>query len=138
MTDRDAFKLGFLARCVEAGQKPEDMLKEAQTALDLVKNAGVVDALSGLGTKALDLGAGAAKGLLSFGIPAAAMAPPALGAVAGYGAARMSDIGDTDVAEIRSQELIDQYRRESERLRRQKAVKDYHRALNQRQGRRLL
>lgn len=52
-------------------------------------------------------------------------APPILGGLAGYGIAKATDVDDTDADAIKNQELVEEYRRQAERLQRQKAVRDY-------------
>jgi outer membrane lipoprotein SlyB len=96
LTAQEAFKVGFLARCVE----------------------------DGLGRWATDVGIG-------YGVPLAAAAPWVAGGAAGYGLARATDISDTDVGEIKDRELMSEYRRQTDQLLRQRAVRDYARAVRQ-------
>lgn len=124
MNAREAFKYGFMSRCVEAGlTTPAEMLGR-------VKAAGILDALGfgavSEGVKGLF---GGAKELVGTGGPllgAAALGlPPALGAVGGYTASKLSDISDVDVDEAKKQELINEYRSQSERLRREGALRRF-------------
>jgi hypothetical protein len=115
----EAFKVGFLSRCVEAGLGVDEIAGCVKRARDMMeKHAGLIGDLGG-GLKALG------GGLLQYGVPLALAAPPILGGAAGYGLSRATDVDDTDVADIKNQEVIDEYRRQSERLKRQKAVRDY-------------
>lgn len=114
LTAREAFKVGFLGRCAEEGLSAEQIAERVKLAGDKFASF-----LGGLGS--------AAGSVLSTGIPLAIAAPVALGGVAGYGLSRMTDIDDTDVAEIKNNELLDTYAAETARLRRQKAVRDYKR-----------
>lgn len=128
LTSKEAFKAGFLARCAVAGLSIEESraaVKEAQAALTQ-KSAfvgSIIDAIKGLGQTAL-----------GWGIPAALAAPPIVGGLAGYGLARATDISDTDVADIKDRELMDEYSRQTEKLKRQRAIRDYEKA-RQRTGR---
>ncbi len=111
-TPREAFKVGFLARCAEEGLTADEIAGRVKAAGD--KFASL---LGGLGS--------AAGSVLSTGIPLAIAAPVALGGIAGYGLSRMTDIDDTDVKEIKNNELLDTYAAETAKLRRQKAVRDF-------------
>lgn len=119
LTAQEAFKVGFLGRCIEQGLSPEATLAAVKTASDLFKRASV----SGLFGTALDKTFDLGKGMLHYGLPAALVAPPILGGLAGYGLARATDIDDTDVAEIKNRELVDELHRQTERLRRQKLLR---------------
>ncbi len=129
---QDAFKVGFLSRCIADGVPTErivPLIKEAQE-----KVAGLADLLGkgvGLGGKALGATAGAVAG---WGLPIAALAPPVLGAAAGYGLARATDLDDTDVDDIKDTELLDEYHRQTEQLKRESAMRRYARQ-RQRTGR---
>lgn len=122
LDSRDSFKVAFLARCVEDNLTPEQMLvriKEAQEKIAFVGNA--------LG-KLVDVGRGVVDAGLGWGIPLALAAPPFIGAVSGAALAKGTDIDDRDVADIKDQEVIDEYQRQSALLRRQRAARDYHRS----------
>jgi hypothetical protein len=142
LTPQEAFKFGFLARCVEERLAPEDMLAAVKVANDMLeKRANIFPAVGaavsggfGLGTKALDVARTAGESAMTYGAPLALFGPPAAGAAAGYGLAKLTDIDDTDVDEVKRQETIDELKLQADRLRRQKAVRDYQR-LRQRSGR---
>jgi hypothetical protein len=119
LSAREAFKVGFLARCAAEGLSAPETARRVKDAAD--KLAGVLDAAGTLGKGLLEAGTG-------YGVPLALVAPPAVGGVAGWAAARMTDVDDTDVAEVKDREVLDEYRRQTERLRRQRAVRDYQRA----------
>ncbi len=93
-------------------------VKQAQDLLE--KRSGIVG--TGL-SKLFDVGKGLGGAALGYGIPAAIAAPPVLGGLAGYGLARAGDISDQDVAAIKDQEVMDEYHRQTERLKRQKAMR---------------
>lgn len=121
MTAREAFKAGFLARCVDSGLDAAGASALAKQAAE--KLAGVADVAGHV--------AGTVTGL---GVPLALAAPVLLGGATGYGVARATDVDSTDVGEIKKRELLDTYRRETEKARRLKEVRDYH-AARQRTGR---
>lgn len=100
MTERQAFKFGFLSRCAVSGLLPHEIPIFVKRAIDVLGPA--VEA-----TKAT-------AGLV---IPAAILTPLVLGGLAGYGLARISDVGPTP-DDVKTRELIDTYRQEAERLRR--------------------
>ncbi len=112
LTPREAFKVGFLARCAEEGLSADEIAGRVKFAAD--KFAGFLDGAAHLGGQ-----------VLSTGVPIAAIAPVALGGLAGYGLSRMTDIDDTDVDEIKNNELLDTYAQETARLKRQKSVRDF-------------
>jgi len=119
---REAFKVAFLARCVEDGLTPDQMLDRVKEAQE--KFAFIGQALG----KVMDVGKGVVDAGIGWGVPIALAAPPALGALAGAALAKGTDIDDRDVADIKDQEVIDEYRRQSSLLKRQRAVRDYQRS----------
>lgn len=119
LTPREAFKVGFLARCAEDGVSPADTLdrvKQASAVLDRLltrgaeKTAFLGELAGGVLNFAKDVGPYAALGL--------AAAPPVIGGAAGYGLSRALDIDDTDVADVKDRELTEEYRRQTELLNR--------------------
>jgi hypothetical protein len=122
LSPKEMFKVAFLARCVHDGLSPEQMLSRVKLATDMLEKRAFIGGL--LGSAAGAVG-GAAKGIAGYGIPLALAAPPILGGLAGYGLAKATDVDDTDVDAIKNQELVEEYRRQAERLKRQKSVRDY-------------
>lgn len=114
MQPREAFKIGFLARCVEEGLSPEETHARAKTAADcFAKQAGLkdtVDAVKGVGVPLALLAAGA---------------PILTGGGAAYFVNKATDTDATDVQEIKDKELADTYRRMADQLRRQRKLRDY-------------
>lgn len=111
LSPREAFQIGFLARCAELGLTAAETEKVASAAQDLLVKQGL--SLESLWNPAKSLvGSG-----LQAGVLGAALAPPALGAAAGYGLGRLTDVDDEDVDSVKQQELIDEYMRQAERLR---------------------
>jgi len=119
MLDREeAFKFGFLSRCAEEGHtSPEAIYARVKVALDLFrttlyKTAGLID----MPGKILDTAVSAGKASL----PLLLAAPPILGAAAGFGLAKATDINDDDVDSIKKRELIDELQQQTERLQRER------------------
>lgn len=131
LSARDAFKCGFLSRCIEDGLTPLEIINNIKTANDLMsKQSGIISSLI---DTAKDIGGTA----LHYTIPAAIVAPPILGGAAGYGLAKATDINDQDVSDIKNKEVIDEYNRQTEKLKRRKAVQDFLKS-RQQTGRRLI
>ena len=109
MDPREAFKIGFMARCIEEG------LSQEKTA-ELVEKAAE-GTISGL------VDAGKAVG---YPLALAALAaPPTIGGLAAYFNNRALDTSDQgDVEEIKQRELTESYRRMAEQLRQTKALRD--------------
>jgi hypothetical protein len=113
LTTLEEFKVGFLTRAAHEGWTPEKMLetvKAAEAALDGFPKEALFE---GLGGKLLDAGSATLGTVLNWGIPAAVAVPPALGALGGYSLAKMHDVDDTDIREIKARELEDEYRRQT-------------------------
>lgn len=134
LSSRDAFKVGFLHRCVEAGLGPDQIERVVKQAEDKMAAAPgwwspVISGgsrLLGGATRLGQAGLGAASNLASeWALPAALIAPPALGALAGWGLARGSDIDDIDIDEIKDNELLGEYRRQLTDLERKELVRRY-------------
>lgn len=124
MNAQDAFKAGFLSRCVENNLGASEMLeriKEAEAMLDKVANP--LDWPGDIVGGAWNLAKSVGEKALTYGVPTAILAPPILGGLAGAGLAKATDISDTDVDDIKDKEVIDEYRRQADRLRRVQAVR---------------
>lgn len=115
MDARQAFKCGFIARCVEDGFTTPEQINQ------LLKSADF-DALKALGSLASGVGNVASTGI-NWGVPLALAAPPILGAVGGTMAGKATDVDDYDVAEAKNQEIVDEYRRQAERVRRESMLR---------------
>jgi len=106
MEPREAFKIGFMARCVEEG------LSHEKTAELMEKAAS--STLSSL----LEFG----KGVIIPAAAVAAAAPPTLGGLAAYFKNKTMDSDSDDIEEIKQKEMADSYRRMADQLRRAKAL----------------
>lgn len=115
MQPREAFKIGFLARCVESGLTPEATQALVKSAEDCFTKAawGLKDTVD------------AFKGVTYPTLALAAATPVALGGGAAYFANQASDTDATDIDEIKKQELLATYQRMSDQLKRQKSLRDY-------------
>ena len=146
LTSQEAFKVGFMARCIEDGLSMDQIYSLAKTAADRMASAvklasekqaivgPLLGALGYLGGSAVNAAKGIGSAALGVGLPLALAAPPVLGGIAGAGLAKATDIDDTDVNEIKQRELLDEYKHQTARLRRQRAVRDYD-AAKKRTGR---
>lgn len=117
MTEKEAFVLGFIHRCVADGLNAEQISAQVKKAEDVLSAA-----LNHAEKRAGILGdvAGAVGNVATTALPLAIAAPPILGGLGGYALARATDIDDTDVEDVKSRELIDTYKVEAEKLRRAK------------------
>ena len=94
---RTAFKVGFLLKCAEDGLDPDGAEALAKAAL-------------------FDGAWDAAKTLGSAGLAGALLAPPVVGAAGGVLLSRATDVDDTDVDDVRRDELVQELLRQSEHL----------------------
>ena len=108
LDERQQFKAAFIARCIENGvTEPDDILEVVKEAREKVA--------FGFGTAAL---VNAAKGLGALGLGTLAVAPPAIGFLAGNTLGSAGDLNDIDAEEVKRKELIEELRKQTERLRR--------------------
>jgi hypothetical protein len=123
---KQAFRLGFLQKCADAGMTAAQATAFAERAVELVKQAqqakqaslpaaaaagfnilpwlgtartGMYDALSGL------------TNVASIAGPFALAVPPITGAIGGHLLAKMTDADDETIKSIHKKELIDEIRR---------------------------
>jgi hypothetical protein len=109
LNSRESFKVGFLQRCADAGLSLDETRQVVKQATELVKTAAISDLLVGPYRTTLDVAGAGAKNLGNVGLAAALLGPGAIGAAAGYGLSRVTDVDDTDVSAIKKRELIDEY-----------------------------
>ena len=130
LTAQDAFKVGFLARCVEDGLDESQIVASVKRASDMMEKyasgggGGILGSLPVVGGL-LGGAANAVGSMAPYAATAAIAAPPLLGGAAGYALAKGTDIDDRDVEDVKNREVIDEYARQTEKLRRLKQVKDY-------------
>jgi len=110
MNSKEAFKIGFVARCLEKGMSLDEMTTLAKEGLTKVST--IVGDVTRTGTS-----------LVNSLLPLAIAGPPIVGGLLGYSAARATDIDDRDVDDVKNQELVQTYNTESDRLRRQQALR---------------
>lgn len=127
----ESFKAGFLTRCVEEDISTEEALSRVKTASDQLDVFEKQADIPGYGiVKDLVKGvAGLAKPVLQKGLDvgtsAALFGPLALGGLAGYGVSKMTDVDEEDVDDVKKEELIDEYKRQADRLRQSKSLRAY-------------
>jgi hypothetical protein len=110
LTDRQQFKLAMIQHFLDKGlTDPEKMTKAAEV---MVKQA---DGDSTFGSL-VNAGKGLTQTALRFGIPLALATPPLAGAAAGYGLGRLSNNSTLDPQTINREQLIEEYKRQAERL----------------------
>lgn len=127
MQPQEAFKLGFLARCVEEGFTPEQTHEMAKKAEDLMTKFSFLDFVKNP-IKATTESAKGVTDLVYSNLPlltVAAAIPPATGGLAAYLVNKATDVGDKDIEEHKQNELIDTYQRMANQLDRQKELRDY-------------
>ena len=120
LTPREAFKVGFLSRCVEEGLdlgQIQARVKEATDKLAFDPSFGLYGTLKDLATPVV-------KTIADYGVPAMLAAPPIVGGLAGYAASKMSDVSDLDIKDIKRHELIDELQRQTQRLQMERATRD--------------
>jgi hypothetical protein len=131
MQPHEAFKLGFLSRCVEEGLSPEQTHGLAKSAAAVFSKEAFVREALGQVTGTVKDTAEAGKSVVELGKsmwPLAALAvgvPAGAGALTAYLQNAATDVDSTDVAEAKQQELVDTYRRMADQLGRQKQLRDY-------------
>lgn len=112
MTPEQEFKVAFLKVCAAKGLTLAQTHTLVKSALE--KPAFISTALE-TGKNLLTSGGDLLKNLISeagiYGVGAAIAAPPTIGYIAGDTLARMQDVDDVDVAEMRQDNLIAEYRR---------------------------
>jgi len=107
---RDAFCMGFFARCVEEGLSKE--AAEARlTKLDQVKTA-----VFGLGQTIKDVG--------TFGLAAPVVLGLGAGGLLGYGASQVT-APDVDADQVRAQEISDTYKLYAQRAAAKRRLRSY-------------
>lgn len=117
MTPQEAFKLGFLARCVEENLSQEKIAEAADFFSKLAVHPLLDAIISG------------AKGVINpafrYGTYAALAAPPALGAGAAYFANKASEPDAKELKELQNSELLDEYARATQHLEQQAKLREY-------------
>lgn len=111
MNPQEAFKLGFLSRCVESGlssTETEKLVKAAYACFTKKGFSAVLDTVRSAAVPAL---------------AAAMIAPPALGGMSAYLVNKATDADASDVEDIKRRELIRTYRRMADQLKRHKKLR---------------
>jgi hypothetical protein len=121
LTNRQAFKFGFLLQCASEGlsvEETRERIKEAAVALGKMEKSGqgIGAAIGSLGRGAMGLGGGALRLLTSLGWLGMGVGGLA-GLGGGYTLGKMTE-KETDPEEVKRQELIAAYQQEADRLRR--------------------
>lgn len=137
MTDKDAFKIGFLLQCADEGLTENQIKARVKRASDLVKIAAGESAAAEAVLPALLSGAGSFLGgvanagasgfntimsnvvspIINHAMMPALLLPPAVGIGAGYLASRVQD-DDYDPKAAQKDEELAEYRRAIDQLKR--------------------
>lgn len=116
LNPRQAFKMGFIARCIEQGHTtPEQISEQVKLASDQLDKAALWG--ENIVGEMIEAGGRGLSALGNYAVPLAVAAPPVLGAAAGYGMSRLTDVDDSDVDEAKKQEVIAALRQHAARLR---------------------
>ena len=123
MQVHEAFKLGFLSRCVEEGMNPEQTHGLSKMAASLFEKQSFITIPSPMGEVRNAVGTlGDIAPYLALGLAL----PPVVGGAAAYLANKGTDIeGKEGVENIKRQELQEAYERMAGQLQRQKERQDY-------------
>lgn len=122
VTNKEAFRLGFLTRCAEEGLTGEELRGRIKQAF-MVPTGYAVPALAVLGGLALASGQGGSLGTIA-GLPSAVGL--AGGAALGYGAAKLTE-PDISADDIKAQELADTYRVYARKMEAARKARQYRR-----------
>jgi hypothetical protein len=140
LTEEQAFKVGFLKHCAEAGLTMEEtkqrvklaihQLHEKQALLPLI--AGLGGGAAWLGDKALSLGSALTPPLIS-GLTMAGIAAPVLaGGLGGLALAKATGGGKEIVDDAKQDEIIGEYERLADEARRRTRLKQLQSATGRR------
>ena len=130
MQKHEAFKLGFLARCVEEGLSPEQtcaLAKQAEwpewaTPAGFFKQVfSPVKTIADTGKSVVDLAKSSVLPLATLGVGL----PMGAGALAAYLQNKATDVSANDVEDVKRQELLQTYQRMTDQLNRAKQRNDY-------------
>ncbi len=111
MNATEARQIGLLMRCVDDGMDVDDIRQFVEKRAGFFAGAGKVTA------KGMDL----LKSLSGFGLGAAILGPPAIGATAGYGVSQLGS-PSYDVEDVRHEEKMQAYRNAMAELARAKHI----------------
>ena len=131
---QEQFKVAFLEKCAEDGLTALEILERVKQAQDMVKRGFISKLLAGLGGAA----SGAGGVLANYAIPAALAAPPVIGGLIGHRLAKAPEPTDRSVEDLQHEELLHEYEKQTERLKREQAVRNYRAKDSGRGGRPML
>jgi hypothetical protein len=110
LTEKEAFKLGFLTHCADQGMNIEETRLAIRQTHAQLKQAGIGDFIGSAAGGAKNLVKGILSKGLSLGVPTLLAAPPLIGAGIGLAAAKATE-EDMDPEEAKKQELLAEYQR---------------------------
>ena len=125
LTQREQFKAEFLLKAAQQGIPLGELHFRIKQAL-ASKEAAWSDLVTAPYKKLVDVGGNLVQSAGTLGLGAAAMAPLAVGGLAGHTLAKTEGLGSSDLPEEEKQrELIDAYRRAAEKARLSRSVRDH-------------
>jgi len=139
MNKQEAFKIGFLARCIEDGCDTTEINRRVKIASELMQKQANLLGLGAAGAAgAAGAGYSAVEGMKELArnapgaVTALAVAPWAIGGLGAYmnhisqeQADEMPDGGSFALEEAKNVELADEYKRMTNQLAQQKRIRDY-------------
>lgn len=118
LTTEQSFKAGFIAACVEQGLSLPQAHSAVKRASALLEKKAIINSLTNIVKPLL-------SGAMNVGVPLALAAPPIIGGTAGFAAAKLTDVDDTDIQEVKKQEIIDSLKRQAAKLQRAVEIRNY-------------
>mgnify|MGYP003626125732 CR=1 FL=1 len=137
LSPQEAFKLGFLSKCVEQGLTVSQMraeVKKASDELDLIEKEAVFDWFQPERREVWDTIGNLAETAGTGVLGALALGPPAAGAAAGILHSQLSDVDEEDVEDVKKRELVDEYLRQAEKLRQSARMREHRDSRKKRPG----
>lgn len=123
MQAHEAFKIGFLSRCVEEGMNPEQTHGLSKLAAALFDKQALINLPSPTGEVRNAIGT---FGDMAPYLAAGLAIPPALGGIAAYFVNSATDTeGNQGIENLKRKELQETYERMAGQLKRQKEMRDY-------------
>jgi hypothetical protein len=138
LSPRERFKVAFLEKCAEDGLTTDEMLEKVKTAQARIKQSSFADYAKYMGLGALSAATGLTQSLGDYAVPALLAAPIVGGGVAGHLAATAQEPTDDTVKDIQHDELMNEYKKQTEKLQRERELRNYRAKDSGRGGRPML
>jgi hypothetical protein len=127
MDDRQTFKAACLLYGLSQGWSLDELATKTAESADVLrgelkKQALIPPVIKAIGGKLLDTGFGLGSTLAGGAL---LLGPPAIGAAVGYNAAKLTDVDDTDIEEVKTQEMLTELETLTDKIRRNNAIEAY-------------